>query len=429
MRLGGQITAAIEILNHIDLYKQPVANALKDWGISNRFAGSTDRAIIGNIVYDVLRKYLSSAYITDHDNPDALVYAIIIKEWNIPLEELIVLLKDDRFATPIPKESILSSLNSRKLEDAPFHVQANIPKWLLPSIQSNFKSNWLIEIQALSERAPLDLRTNTLKVSRQKLFQNLQCHGVQYSTISQFGLRIPATNKTSRLPHITNGIFFQRGWFEVQDQGSQIVAELSAIKSGSQILDFCAGSGGKTLALSMLLNNKGQIHVWDRIKNRITPIVERIKRAGIRNVQIHSALSSLLKRQEHFTTVLVDAPCSGSGTWRRRPDTKWQLSIKDLAKITIEQAKIINDASKFVRPGGYLIYVTCSILPEENIQQIHQFLTRNAHFYIDSVVEDWNTLYGHTKYQPIFIENGCCSLTPASTDTDGFFLCRLKRHI
>lgn len=427
MRLGGQLTAAIEILKDINTYKKPAINALKDWGTSHRFAGSSDRASISNIVYDVLRKMLSSAYIMDDDNPDCLVYAIIIKEWDIPFEEIASILKNDRFAPPLPKESIIASFSSRRLENAPLHIQGNIPEWLQTSIQSNFKSNWLAEVKSLSDRPPLDLRTNTLKVSRQKLFKNLQCYDINYSPISRFGLRIPATKRTSRLPNITNEISFQRGWFEIQDEGSQIVSDLAASKSGHQILDFCAGGGGKTLALSMLLNNKGQIHAWDKNKNRITPIVARIKRSGSHNIQLHSSLTSLQNLYEHFTTVLVDAPCSGTGTWRRRPEIKWRLSIKNLQERIEEQKQILLESSKFVRPGGYLIYITCSILPEENIQQIHNFLAHNPLFNIDSIVDDWNTLYNLENPKTLVLENGCCNLTPLSTNTDGFFFCRLKR--
>ncbi|MFV0255908.1 RsmB/NOP family class I SAM-dependent RNA methyltransferase [Candidatus Liberibacter solanacearum] len=429
MRLGGQMAAAIEILKDIIFYKKPATNALKDWSASHRFAGSSDRVSISNIVYDVLRKYLSNAYIMDDDNPDYLVYAVIIKEWNISLENISTILKEDRFGPLFPKESIIKSLHSRQLENAPLHIQGNIPQWLQSSIQSYFKDNWLEETKWLSTRPPLDLRTNTLKVTRQKLFKNLHHHGVRYSSISRFGLRIAATKAQSRLPNITNEISFQRGWFEVQDEGSQIVSDLTATKQSSQILDFCAGGGGKTLALSMLLNNKGQIHAWDKNKSRIAPIVARIKRAGIHNVQLHSNLESLRNLQEHFTTVLVDAPCSGTGTWRRRPDIKWRLSPKNLMERIEEQKKIMQEAAKFVRLGGYLVYITCSILPEENIQQINNFLDNHPRFRIDSIVDNWNELYDLKNPRSLFIENGCCILTPFLTNTDGFFFCRLKRHI
>lgn len=276
MRLGGQMAAAIEILKDIIFYKKPATNALKDWGASHRFAGSSDRVSISNIVYDVLRRYLSNAYIMDDDNPDYLVYEVIIKEWNISLEDISTILKEDRFAPLFPKGSIIKSLHSCQLENAPLHIQGNIPQWLQSSIQSYFKDNWLEETKSLSTRPPLDLRTNTLKVNRQKLFKNLHHHGVRYSSISRFGLRIAATKEQSRLPNITNEISFRRGWFEVQDEGSQIVSDLTATKQSSQILDFCAGGGGKTLALAMLLNNKGQIHAWDKNKSRISPIVARI---------------------------------------------------------------------------------------------------------------------------------------------------------
>ncbi|KAE9510881.1 RsmB/NOP family class I SAM-dependent RNA methyltransferase [Candidatus Liberibacter asiaticus] len=428
MRLGGQIAAAIEILKDIRTHKKPITNSLKDWGMSHRFAGSSDRASISNIVHDVLRKYLSSAYIMDSDDPESLVYAVIMKDWDIPWEKMLSMLKEDLFSPPLPKESVIKSFHSHQLENAPLHIQGNIPQWLQSSFQSYFKDTWLKEAKSLSMRAPLDLRTNTLKVNRCKLFKNLCHYGVHHSSISRFGLRIPATKGKSRLPNVMNDITFQRGWFEIQDEGSQIVSNLTAITNSSQILDFCAGGGGKTLALSMLLNNKGQIHAWDNNKSRMAPIVARIKRAGIHNVQLHSSWESLHNLQEHFTTVLVDAPCSGTGTWRRRPDIKWRLSQKNLIERTEEQKKILEESAQFVRPEGYLVYITCSILPEENIQQINYFLSKNPHFSIDSIIDDWNQLYDLKNHPSLFIENGCCVLTPFLTNTDGFFFCRLKRH-
>ncbi|AGA65191.1 Sun protein [Liberibacter crescens BT-1] len=428
MRLGGRLAAAIEILENIKNHNRPIKNTLKDWGISHRFAGSSDRAVISNIVYDSLRKRLSSCYLMNDDSSQALVYGIIFREWGINPQELIHKLSSDHFAPPLPTQSMLSAFNSHQLKNAPDHIQADIPEWIKSSIQLNFGSSWLKEATELAQRPPLDLRTNILKITREKLHKTLEHFKIGYSTISQFGLRIPATQKESYLPKITTEISFHKGWFEIQDEGSQIASQLTAFTKGRQVLDFCAGGGGKTLALSMFMKNKGQIHAWDSDKSRIAPIIERIKRAGIHNVQVHSRLSTLLPLQEHFDTVLIDAPCSGSGTWRRHPDMKWRLSEQSLEKRILQQETIINQASKFVKINGHLIYVTCSILPQENIIQIQKFLNTHPQFRIVPAIKDWHSLFDIKALQPHFFKDGGLNMTPASTNTDGFFFCKLKRH-
>src|SRR6185312_3100974 len=179
------------------------------------------------------------------------------------------------------------------------------------------------------------------------------------------GIRMPPIEGAGRHPNVQAGPGFQKGWFEIQDEGSQIVADLAVAGGGAQVLDFCAGAGGKALALSAAMKNHGQIFAHDADKSRLAPIFGRLKRAGSRNVQViqPAALSGL---EGLMDLVLVDAPCTGSGTWRRRPDSKWRLSDRQLDQRKTEQAAILEDARRFVKPGGRLAYVTCSVFSEEN---------------------------------------------------------------
>jgi 16S rRNA (cytosine967-C5)-methyltransferase len=175
------------------------------------------------------------------------------------------------------------------------------------------------------------------------------------------------------------------------------------------------------------MNNKGQVHAYDSDRKRLAPIIERLKRAGTRNVQVHDDKTGLLALRGRFDKVLVDAPCTGTGTWRRRPDTKWRLNQKNLEERISQQQEALAQAAEFVRPGGMLSYVTCSVLPEENETQVARFASDNPEFEIVEALSSWATLFGADAPRPRTSDGKTITLTPASTDTDGFFFCRLRR--
>ena len=426
MRLGGRLSGAIEVLADIEARKRPVADALKDWGLAHRFAGSGDRAAIGNIVYDALRMKLSHAFLMDDDSPASLGLRVMLRQWGLTPENLAREFEGDKFAPDIPATH-LKAFAGRRLEDAPLHVQGDIPEWVQPSFEENFSDDWLAEAKALTGRPTLDLRANTLKASPEKVLKALERSGAEPAKIARNGIRIPAGEGPSRLPNVTAELSFQKGWFEVQDEGSQIVADLVFAQEGEQVLDFCAGGGGKTLAMSAAMNNKGQVHAYDADRKRLAPIIERLKRAGTRNVQVHDDLSSLSPFAGRFDRVLVDAPCTGTGTWRRRPDTKWRLTDRNLEERLSQQEEALASAATFVRPGGYLLYVTCSVLPEENENQVYSFCEDNPEFEILSAAEAWEDLFGTDKPKPWSADMKTVTLTPASTGTDGFFFCAMER--
>jgi 16S rRNA (cytosine967-C5)-methyltransferase len=427
MRLGGRLQGAIEVLADIETRKRPVADALKDWGLAHRFAGSGDRAAIGNIVYDALRMRLSHAWLMGDDSPSALAHAVLFRQWGLTPEALAVELDGDKFAPEAPSAEALAAFAARKLDDAPRHIQGDIPEWVEHSFQQAFGDSWLAEAQALAERPTLDLRANALKASRDKAVKALERAGAQASKIARNGIRIPAGEGASRLPNVTAELSFQKGWFEVQDEGSQIVADLVLPQEGDQVLDYCAGGGGKTLAMSAAMHNKGQVHAYDTDRRRLAPIIERLKRAGTRNVQVHDERNALLALRGKFDKVLVDAPCTGTGTWRRRPDTKWRLTQKNLDERISQQQEALAQAGEFVRPGGALLYVTCSVLPDENETQVNRFAANNPEFEVVEALSSWEKLFGNDAPKPRSSDGKTITLTPASTDTDGFFFCRLQR--
>lgn len=352
MRLGGRLAGAIEVLADIEGRRRPVADALKDWGLAHRFAGSGDRAAIGNIVYDALRMKLSHAWLMDDDSAASLGYAVLLRQWGKSFSELAAEFDGDKFAPAAPDEEKQKAFLSRSLADAPAHIQGDIPEWVQASFETAFGEGWLAEAQALNQRPTLDLRANTLKATRDKVLKALEESGAEATHIARQGVRIPAGEGPSRLPNVTAELSFQKGWFEVQDEGSQIVADLAGAHEGEQILDYCAGGGGKTLAMAASMNNKGQVHAFDADRKRLAPIIERLKRAGTRNVQVHDRAAGLVPFHEKFDRVLVDAPCTGTGTWRRRPDTKWRLTTRNLEERVQQQGEALSQAKGFVAPAA-----------------------------------------------------------------------------
>lgn len=427
MRLGGRIQAAAEVLADIEKRKRTAADALKDWGLSHRFAGSGDRAAIGNLVYDVLRKKASLAYFAGSSDPVALVYALLFRVWSFQPERLRQELDGDKFAPEFPTDKVIAEIQARKLADAPGHVQADIPEWCVPSFEANFADEWISEARAFSQRPPLDLRVNTLKSTQPKVQKQIARSGAVPTSIAIHGLRITSDKPFYRLPNVQAEEAFQKGRFEVQDEGSQIVSSLVFANPGETVLDFCAGAGGKSLALAATMENKGQIHAYDVDKNRLAPIHERLKRAGTRNVQVHSPGADLSALVGKMDKVVVDAPCSGSGTWRRRPDAKWRFDIKNLEERLKQQEEVLSEAAPFVKPGGHLIYITCSIFPEENENQVYAFTEDNPEFELVSAGEVWEDLFGYDKPSPWSSDMKTVTLTPAATQTDGFFFAVMER--
>lgn len=427
MRLGGRLQAAIDVLEDIDTHHRPASVALADWGRSHRFAGSGDRAAIGNLVYDALRKRASLAWQMGEETPRALVLGTVVFEWGETVSSLKHVFNDDKHAPSELTNGEENALEKSTLDDAPDWVQANIPEWLEGAFHDNFQDDYIAEGDALSQRPPTDLRVNTLKASVEKVEKALSRFPIERAPLTAHGLRLPASEKQGRSAHVLSDAAYQKGWFEVQDAGSQIAAALVFAQKGEQILDYCAGGGGKTLALSAVMQNTGQIYAYDANRERLAPIYERLKRAGARNVQVRAPGDTLEALRDSMDRVIVDAPCTGSGVWRRRPDAKWRLTEQALISRQEEQEQILREASAFVKPGGYLCYITCSVLAQENEMQVYGFLEQHSDFELLSASEVWQELYDQASFKP-WSSDGCSlTLTPAITQTDGFFFAVLGR--
>ncbi len=427
MRLPGRLSAAIDVLTEVENRRRPVSEALKSWGQANRFAGAGDRAAIGNLVYDALRRRASHAARMGDSSPRSLVLAVAVCDWGENPEALSQSFTADTHA-PEPLTEAEITLLSAPAPEMPPHIAADVPEWLAPSLERALGDSWIEEGRGFAGRPSLDLRANTLKSSRERVLKSLARFDPHPTAIAPLGVTMPAGARDARTPNVTTDERYLKGWFEVQDQGSQIVATLANGRPGDQVLDLCAGAGGKTLALAAAMDNRGQIFAYDSDRARLAPIYDRLKRNGARNVQVRApepgALDDLAGKMDR---VVVDAPCTGTGTWRRRPDTKWKLTPELLAQRLVDQSAVLNQAVGFLKPGGHLVYITCSILPQENDDQVRALLATQANLAVVPATEAWQAAFGTSIPTGLATELGGVVLTPHRTGTDGFYCMVLRR--
>lgn len=428
MKDGGRLAAAIEVLDEVERRHRPVQVALKEWGSAHRFAGSGDRTVIGNLVFDALRNRASLSAQMQDDSPRALALATYVLTWDKGLQALTTVLSEDRHAP----ESLTDAEADRLAAPVPNDLQpwqaADVPEWLWPTFSAVFGDNAVAEGRALAHRAPVDMRVNTLKSDRAKLLKKLSHAGAQETGLSPLGMRIEAKPGLGRMPHVQAEEGYRKGWFDLQDEASQLAALLAGAQPGQQVLDYCAGGGGKTLALAAAMENKGQLYAYDADRLRLAPIHERLQRAGVRNIQVRDPASSTLDDLKgQMDLVFIDAPCTGTGVWRRRPDSKWKLTEKALNDRMSDQVHVLDNAKEYVKVGGRLVYATCSLLPEENSGQISRFLSENPDFASVSALDAWVAMLPGKPVPAYVSERGDLTLTPASTKTDGFFIAILER--
>ncbi len=432
MKFTGWLSAAIEILDTIEQRHLPVKHGLSDWGRSHRFAGSKDRAAIGNLVYDCQRHKASLAWVMEKDEPRALALAAAVYLWGQTTESLTASFEGDKFAPDPLSDHEVTCLEKgldEALIEAPPWVQANIPEWLADPLTKQFQQGLIDEAKAMCLRAPIDIRVNDLKANSEKVVKALSRYEPGQTRLCQTALRFTPITGGKKAPNLEAEAAHGKGWFEIQDEGSQLACLLTGAKPGDQVLDLCAGAGGKTLALSALMENKGQIHAYDNDKQRLRPIFERLKRAGCRNVQTYEASNegTLEGLKGAMDIVLVDAPCTGSGTWRRHPDAKWRLSEKSLNMRLKEQKTVLDRAVAYLKPGGRLVYVTCSLLPAENEEQISTLLQTKTSLEPIPYHQQWAKVGNGAELVSANGNQTYLTLTPHQHETDGFFIALLQK--
>ncbi len=426
---AARVAAALEVLADVEARRRPAADALKDWGLARRFAGSGDRAAIASLVYDALRRKASSAWIMGEASPRAEILGALKQLRGLSEAEIAALFTGEGHAPAPLTEVERGRLQTGDLTGAPAHVSGDYPEWLAPAFAESFGDFAFEEGRALANRAPVDLRVNMLKTDRERALAALAHLDPAPTPFSPIGLRI-AIRGDGRGPALSAEPAYVTGLVEVQDEGSQLAALLSGAKPGMQALDFCAGAGGKTLALAGMMSNQGQIYASDPDGRRLAPIFGRLERSGARNVQVRAprgaadVLADLVGRCD---LVLIDAPCSGSGAWRRSPDAKWRMRPGALEQRIKDQTESLENAARYVKPGGRLVYVTCSLLKAENEDRVAAFLEGHADF-LPIEAAHWaracglEALAGHSSKLGAGIR-----LSPLRTATDGFYVAALTR--
>jgi 16S rRNA (cytosine967-C5)-methyltransferase len=411
MTPAARIQAVIDILGELQKTNQPVDRHLRDWGRAHRFAGSKDRTAIGERIYTIQRRRAWLTWRMGDDAPRALVIGSLLDESDIE-----PLFSGGGYGPPVLTDAERVVIGAPPPGEPPPHVRGEYPEFLESELRRAFGDALPEEMAALQSRATADLRVNTLKTTRDEALTALCGEGydANETPISPFGIRI-----ASGEAKLGRTALFESGAFEFQDEAAQIAALLCGAEPAMRVLDLAAGGGGKSLALAAIMRNEGEIVATDIRFDALIELERRATRAGATN--IHTAKDL----QGDFDIVLVDAPCSGTGTWRRQPELRWRLTQERITELMTTQDVLLTQAAAHVKPGGRLVYATCSILPCENEDRIEAFRKTHPDFAVVPVADFWREAVNAAQ-SPGFEQFFRAS--PFSTQTDGFFAAVLKKQ-
>ncbi len=415
--------AAVVLANLLD-FNSPADAKLSDFFRNNRELGTKDRAFVAESVYGVLRRlrYLSTVTANEEHDPDdarKLILAWLLRVQGKSIREMESVLNEQQ-------TEWAHTIKAKSTENLPLAVQADVRDWLWTKLVAQYGEVEALTIcRSMHEQASLDLRVNTIKGNREDTLKRMLAENtsnentIEITPHSPIGIRMPGRM------NISKHVLFTEGKIEVQDEGSQLLSYLVAPKRGQMVADFCAGAGGKTLAIGALMKNTGRLYAFDVSERRLQSLGQRLKRSGLSNLHaqvISSETDPKLKRLNgKFDRVLVDAPCSGFGTLRRNPDLKWRFEEKDIAELNIKQTNILARAAKLTKAGGRLIYATCSLLHDENENIAEAFLSAHPEFSLMPANEI-------LAQQQIKLDTGkYLKLLPHLHGTDGFFAAVFER--
>jgi 16S rRNA (cytosine967-C5)-methyltransferase len=441
MTPGARIQAAIELLQAIHTGTAPADRATAAYFRNRRYIGGADRRVVLDHVYAVLRRRAELGWRLDRARGDVKLPEIerarmiarmaLIEGWSA--DRIAGAFDGGQYRPPTldqTEKRIAKALEGQPLADpaAPLWVKLEFPEWCEPRLKRAFGRRLEPEMRAALDEAATDIRVNTLKTTREAATKALKYAEIEakWTSLSPWGLRVEGR------PPLAGLEIFKNGLIEIQDEGSQLVALMVNPKPGERVVDFCAGAGGKTLALAAMMQNKGKLVATDVLKGRIDRSATRIRRAGINNVErrdLSSERDLWVKRHAGgFDKVLIDAPCSGAGTWRRNPDAKWRLKPSDLEELADLQRRILESAARLVKPGGRLIYATCSLFQEENADQVAAFLKAAPDFALVPAPKAWKEAQESLGTNtPCPSDGDMLVLTPAQHGTDGFFVAVLEK--
>ena len=427
MTPAGRAAAAIELLRGIDAGADPADTIVTEYFRRRRYAGSGDRRAVRELVYGVLRalgmlKWRLAA--AGGNSGDARAWLIAETAVRAPADLEAVFSGGQFGPDPLSDEerALAERLGVQSEETAPRWARLNCPAWLLERFDRAFPQTCDAEVPALNEPAPVDLRVNLLRTSRESVQAYLleEGHTVAPTALSPAGLRAQGW-----LP-LANTKAFKDGLVEIQDEGSQMLAFVVNAQPGERVADLCAGAGGKTLALAASMKNTGEIIAADVSPSRLRRMAPRLQRAGVTIAHATAIdIAALAEAVEPCDRVLIDAPCSGTGAWRRHPEARWRLTPEQLADHVATQASLLRDGARLVRPGGWLVYATCSLLPEENEEQAAAFI--NEHPQFRRVPAEQYLSDGQLAAAGLSADDDL-RLSPARNGTDGVFAAVFENH-
>ncbi len=410
-----QLEAAVAAMRTVLPLEYPADAILRRFFQDNHMLGMQDRAFIAETVFGILRHRFFLESLVKQVTPRTLLLAFLVKFHGMNLRELASLVSET-------EAKWLTEIKASKPDSLPLAIRAEFPAWLVEKLQPHMPDQDILELGlSLQQPALLDLRVNTILAKRDEILEIFQQEGIaaQATPYSPCGIRL------SGKPAINRHAFFLSGKIEVQDEGSQLLGYLLAPKRGEMVVDFCAGAGGKSLLLGALMHSKGRLYAFDVSEKRLNNLKPRFKRSGLSNLhaqRIASENDSKVRRLAgKIDRVLVDAPCSGLGTLRRNPDLKWRQSPQSIEELKVKQAAILSAAAGLLKPGGRLVYATCSLLPEENQTIVGNFLAAHPQFTLLNCSE-------LLMQQKIPLNTGeFLQLSPQLHQTDGFFAAALAK--
>lgn len=428
------VAQAISLLAEVLKFERPADGVLSQYFKTHRELGHADRGRLAELIYAILRHLASLRAVVARSAPPEghearhLVLAALVRLQGRNLREIEHLLKGDEnewFGR-------LKAAGQEKSETMTPAVSHEWPEWLETALTAMPDADRDALARSLLQPAPLDLRINPLRAKRPEILAQLDKHGIvaEETPYSPWGMRVEGKPAIQRHPA------FEKGDIEVQDEGSQLLVAMLAPKRGEMVLDFCAGAGGKTLLMGALMKNTGRLYATDISEKRLAKLGPRVARAGLSNVQTiriaHERDDRIQRLAGKFDRVLVDAPCSGTGTLRRNPDLKWRQSVEQVNELSDMQAKILEAAAPLVRPGGLLVYATCSLLDQENGAIQQAFSEKHTEFEVVNPVQQLAAV--GVDLPTDAVTQGAMGLPglqllPHRHNTDGFFAAVWRKKI
>jgi len=424
MKQAARIQSCIDLLEKINESRIPMDNTIRDFMHYRRYIGSKDRAAIVEQVYSIVRHHARLSWLLQKSNVPLIPRNYVIADLSWHGRDMTNLFTGEKHApAPLSDEERFWSARLTDHASMPAEVQVECPDWAADRLKALFGEEFESQMRAMLDPAPLDLRVNTLKGTLEQAQELLAAQDVKTSKTpySPYGLRVEGKAFMSATKA------FSKGLVEIQDEGSQLIALACDARPGMRVLDYCAGAGGKTLGIAAMMENKGNIVAMDIDPRRLEKGRKRFRKAGVHNVELRALDDEknrkwLRRQKNEMDVVLVDAPCSSSGTWRRNPDLRWNQYGPSLDEIKDMQADILNRVADKVKPGGKLVYATCSLFPEENEEQVERFLSAHD----DYELVPLSQIFQNYQSQPV-CPDPYLRLTPYRHNTDGFFAAILQK--